>query len=107
MNEQNSDILLLTLRALRFATDHPYAATGICGAVVGSVMTYAVMTGPARDRVQSVFTPKVYELTLTSEDLRRMLTDPTTEIRMQTGEFVVIVTPEQREPLKALPDIIQ
>jgi hypothetical protein len=105
MTDDRESVLVLALRAFRFATDHPYAATGIFGAAVGSAITYTVLTsGPARS---SVFTPKVYELTLTPEDLRRMQTDPTTEIRMQTGELVVVVVPEQREPLKALPDIIQ
>lgn len=108
MTDQDSEsVLLLALRTLRFATDHPYAATGICGAAIGSVVTYAIMTGPARTRVQSVFTPRVYEFALTREDLQHMLMDPSVEIRYETAEIAVIVTSEKRARLKALPIVEQ
>jgi hypothetical protein len=108
VNEQNNETyyLLLVARTLRFATDHPYAATGIFGAVVGSVATYKVLTfKEMREKMNKVFTPKVYELVLTSADLHKMLDDPAYEVRVETTDTSVIITGEKREPLKALPDI--
>ena len=105
--DQNSEAwLLLTARTLRFASDHPYAATGIFGAVVGSAITYKVMTFHSmRQRATKVFTPKVYEFALPAEDLRRLLADPEYEMRWDIPEISVIVTAEKREPAKALLDI--
>ena len=106
-NQNNEAYLLLVSRTLRFAADHPYAATGIFGAVVGSVVTYKVLTlKEMQAKMNKVFTPKVYELVLTSEDLHNMLDDPTYEVRVETTDTSVIVTGEKREPLKALPDIV-
>ena len=108
MSNQNDEAyLLLVSRALRFAADHPYAATGIFGAVVGSAVTYKVLTfKEMRTKMNKVFTPKVYELVLTSADLHKMLDDPAYEVRVETTDTSVIVTGEKREPLKALPDIV-
>src|SRR4051812_31622461 len=106
MEEEQKYALILAAQAFRFATNHPYAATGLLGAAVGSAVTYQVMTHP-RASVHKVFTPKVYEFALTPEDLQRMLVDPTVEVRYETPEIAVVVTPEQREKLKALPDIEQ
>ncbi|MFL5660098.1 MAG: hypothetical protein ACJ8BW_01970 [Ktedonobacteraceae bacterium] len=100
-------LLVLTAQALRFASDHPYAATGIFGAAVGSVVTYRVMTyNSLRQKATKVFTPKVYEFALPAQDLRRMLDDPSYEMRWDIPELTVVVTAEKREPMKALPDTL-
>jgi hypothetical protein len=57
-------------------------------------------------KVNKVFTPKVYQLTLTKEDLRLMLVDPEVEIRLEASDATVVVTSEKREELKQLPDIV-
>lgn len=107
-SRQDGDILRLAILGFRFAVDHPFAASGLLGAVVGSAVTYKVMTHqPTRDKVNGIFTPKVYEIALSREDLQRMLMDPDVEVRMDAAELSVVVTAEKREPLKQLPDIIQ
>ncbi len=101
---QSADLLILLSRTIRFASDHPYAATGIFGAIVGSVATYQVMTEmQVRDKVTEVLTPKVYEFPVPHEDLRRMLADPTAEVRWELPEMSVIITAEKREQPKQLP----
>lgn len=108
MDREQENLLILTSRILRFASEHPYAATGIFGAAVGSAVTYKViMSNLGRSGMNRVFTPKMYQFMLTPEDLRRMMMDPTAEIRFETAEMTAIVTTEQREPIKALPDIEQ
>lgn len=103
MDEQQQNALLLTARVLRFATDHPYAATWLFGAAVGSAVTYSVLTSaPAGSKV---FTPKVYEFAMTPEDLHRMSTDPDSSIRLETPDITLVIAPEKRIPLKELPDI--
>ena len=98
---------ILAAHVVNFATRHPYAATGILGAAAGSFATYKVMTNKAmREKIDGVFTPKVYQLELTREDLTRMLADPSVEIRIETTEMSVVVSSEKREMLKQLlPDI--
>jgi hypothetical protein len=107
--DQNQEaILLLTSRALRFAADHPYAATGIFGAAVGSAVTYKVLKFQGfRAKVSTVVTPKVYQLNIPEADLRRMLGDPEFELRWDLPDIAMIVTAEKKEPLKQLPDIQQ
>ena len=103
---QETQLLLLISRSLRFASDHPYAATWIFGAAVGSAVTYKALTiNGMRQKVNKVFTPKVYQFALPAEDLRRMLTDPTHEVRWELAQDSVIITSEKRETPKALPDI--
>lgn len=102
MDQQQESMLVLVSRALKFATDHPYAATGIFGAAVGSAATYMALTSQAA-KANGVFTPKVYELVLPREDVQKLLQDPTTELRWETPTMAVIVTTEKREPLKQLP----
>ena len=98
--------LLLLSRSIKFASEHPYAATGIFGAMVGSAVTYKAMTmNGIRQKVNRVVTPKVYQFELPPEDLRRMLVDPTHEVRWEMAEDSVIITAEKREQPKALPDI--
>lgn len=108
LNSNEQEILLVFAGSfLRFATKHPYAATGIFGAAVGSAVTYGVLTSDRfKTATNGVFTPKVYELVLNHEDLRRMLADPLVEVRMEMPEMTVVVTAEKREQLKQLPDII-
>lgn len=107
MDKDQETMLSLAGSFIRFATYHPYAATGIFGAAVGSAVTYGVLTSKfSRFSTNGVFTPKVYELVLTHDDLRRMLVDPTAEIRVETPQMTVVVTPEKREPLKQLTDIV-
>lgn len=97
------DLLLLVSRTLKFASDHPYAATGIFGAAVGSAATYQVLTRlPDYEKVSQAFTPKVYEFALPQEDLRHMLSDPSTEVRWDMPEISVIITAEKREQPKQL-----
>jgi hypothetical protein len=106
--EQTSQVdwLLLLSRSIKFATDHPYAATGIFGAAVGSAVTYKALTmNGIRQRANKVFTPKVYQFEIQAEDLRRMLADPTYELRWELTTDSVIITSEKRETPKALPDI--
>jgi hypothetical protein len=102
------DLLGLAGSFIRFATYHPYAATGIFGAAVGSAVTYGVLTSKTFEAAKNggIFTPKVYEIALAHEDLRAMLEDPSAEIRMETPEMTVVVTAEKRVQLKQLPDII-
>lgn len=108
MDQERESSLILMSRIIRFATEHPYAATGLFGAAVGSAVTYNVLAMSKRHPgAVKIFSPKVYELAITPEDLRRMLTDPTTKLRYETIDMSVIVTPEQREQFKALPDIEQ
>jgi hypothetical protein len=78
MEQKHSEVLLiLTANALRFASEHPYAATGIVGAAAGSAITYRVMTlRDMRQKATKVFTPKVYQFILPATDLRQMLVDP-------------------------------
>lgn len=108
MDREQASLLALAANTIRFATDHPYAATGIFGAAVGSAVTYKVLTlNPKHSPLSEVFTPKMYQLELKPEDLRRMLMDPKAEIRYEMTDMTVVVTSEQREVLRALPDIVQ
>lgn len=108
MDREQASLLALAAHTLRFATDHPYAATGIFGAMVGSAVTYKVLTvNPKRSPLNEVFTPKMYQLELKPEELRHMLMDPKAEIRYEMSDMTVVVTSEQREPLKALTIIDQ
>ena len=106
--EQSNQInwLLLLSRSIKFATDHPYAATGIFGAAVGSAVTYKAMkfNSVLTDK-DNVFTPQVYEFALTPGDLRKMQIDPLAERRFELPTMTVIVTSERRERPKELPDI--
>lgn len=104
MNQVNW--LLLLSRSIRFATDHPYAATGIFGAMVGSAVTYKAMkfNSVLADK-NKVVTPQVYEFSLTHDDLRQMQIDPFAERRWELPTITVIVTSEKRERPKQLPDI--
>lgn len=108
MDREQEVVLGLAGSFIRFATYHPYAATGIVGVAIGSAATYGVMTSNRfKTATNGIFTPKVYELALTPEDLRHMLVDPSVEIRMEMPEITVVVTSEKREPLRQLPaDII-
>lgn len=107
MDQNQESMLLLISRTLRFATDHPYAATGIFGAVVGSAATYKLLTfTPVRQKMDEVINHKVYECAIPVEDLQRLLQDPAYELRWEMTDTSVIVTAEKREPLKALPDIV-
>jgi hypothetical protein len=106
VNEEQRNLLILAARTLQFATDHPYAATGIFGAAVGSFVTYRVMTIKGmKAKVNGVFTPKVYEFAISKEDLNRMLVDPEAELRWDLPTMSFIVTSEKREQPKLLPDI--
>jgi hypothetical protein len=106
MDREQESLLLLASRVLKFATDHPYAATGIFGAAVGSVATYKVITLTSTyQAVNEVVSPNVYEVAIPVEDLRRMQHDPAYELRWEMTEASVIVTAEKREQPKALPDI--
>lgn len=108
MDREQASLLALAANTIRFATDHPYAATGIFGAAVGSAVTYKVLTfNSQRSPLNEVFTPKMYQIELKPEDLRHMLMDPMAEIRYEMTDMTVVVTSEQREPLRALPDIVQ
>jgi len=98
------DLLILLSRTIKFASDHPYAATGIFGAAIGSAVTYQVLTNmPTRAKVTEVFTPKVYEFPVAHADLHRMLTDPTAEVRWELPDMSVIITAEKRTQPKQLP----
>jgi hypothetical protein len=103
MDQETETLLKLVSRTIRFATYHPYAATGIFGAAVGSAVTYKVLTTQLPSG--NILTPKAYELALSSKDLRHLLEDPEAELRWETPEVVVVITPEKREPLKELPVI--
>ena len=103
---QETQLLILLARSIRFATEHPYAATGIFGAAVGSAVTYKALTmNGMRQRANKVFTPKVYQFEIQAADLRRMLADPAYELRWDMAQDSVIITAEKREVPKALPDI--
>jgi hypothetical protein len=103
--DQNQETLLVLIsRSIRFATDHPYAATAIFGAAVGSAVTYRAMTvSGIRQKANQVFTPKVYQFAVPEADLRRMLIDPSYELRWEFPEASMIVSAEKREHLKQLP----
>lgn len=106
MDRETESVLLLTAHALRFATNHPYAATGIFGAVVGSAVTYHVMKfNEGRAAVTNIFTPKVFKLELASAELRHLLEDPLAELRWDMPEMSIIISAEKVEPLKQLPVI--
>lgn len=107
MDRQQEALLVLLSRTVRFATEHPYAATGIFGAMVGSAATYKVLTlNPLRQSGREFFTPKVYELALSHEDIRALLVDPAAELRWNLPNLSVVITAEKRERPKELPDII-
>jgi hypothetical protein len=106
MDQNQESLLLLISRTLKFATDHPYAATGLFGAAIGSVATYKLLTFSAvHQSVNTVLNHKVYECIIPAEDLQRLLKDPEYELRWEMTDTSVIVTAEKREQLKALPDI--
>jgi hypothetical protein len=106
MDQETETLLRLASRTVQFATDHPYAATGIFGAMVGSAVTYKVLTlNPRQSPLNNIFTPKAYELALSSKDLQHLLDDPQAELRWETPEIAVIITSEKREALKELPVI--
>lgn len=106
MNErQTESALFLAGHTMRFLADHPYLATGIFGAGLGSAVTYRVMTRAQKGAtsVRNVFTPKVYRLELPVGELRHILKDPSAELRWETPDMTVIVTSEETVPLKQLP----
>lgn len=104
MDQEQQTILNLAIQSLRFASNHPYAATGIFGAAVGSAITYRIMTlqSSAKD---GVFTPKVYEFAASRADLQRMLDDPKAELRWDLPTMSVVMVNEKRERPKELSDI--
>lgn len=105
MNErQTESVLFLAGHTMRFLADHPYLATGIFGAGLGSAVTYRVMTRAQKGStsVRNIFTPKVYKMELPVEDLRHILHDPSAELRWETPDMTVIVTSEETVPLKQL-----
>lgn len=101
MDRETESLLILASRTLRFATDHPYATTGILGAVAGSVITYKAMTF-VKDQTSEILTPKMCKIALSNEDLYYLMKDPRTELRWETPEVSVIIT---GEPVKELPVI--
>lgn len=104
MDQQTENWLKLSAYTMKFVADHPYAATGIFGAMCGSAITYKVlMTKPKLSG--NIFTPKAYRLALSDADLRRLLNDPQAELRWETPEISVIITSEKKESLKQLPFI--
>jgi len=107
VESQEESILILAAHGLRFATNHPYAATGILGAAIGSAVTYRVMTNKSmRQKVDKIFTPKVYELALSENDLQALLVHPECQVRIETPDMTLVITQEKREQLKQLlPDI--
>lgn len=106
MDRETETLMVLAARTLRFATDHPYFATGVLGAAAGSAATYKILEFNARRAgLKNIFTPKVYELALSNPDLRHLLETPGTELRWETPEATVVITSEKREPLKELPVI--
>lgn len=105
MDQETETLLLLTGRALRFATDHPYAATGIFWCAVGSAVTYKVIMFTQGRPLSDILTPKVYKIALSHEGLQHLLHDPDAELRWDTPEVSVIITSEKVEPLKELPII--
>lgn len=106
MEQDTETLLKLVSRTIRFATYHPYAATGVLGAAIGSAVTYKVLTfNSPQSGLNHIFTPKVYELALSHKDLQDLMDDPKAELRWETPEVAVVITPEKREPLKELPVI--
>ena len=102
MDRETESILILASRAMQFIVDHPYAATGLLGAAVGSAITYKVME---ERQASGIFTPKKFEIILSDENLRHLQTDPTTELRWETPEVSVTIKAERPEPMKELPVI--
>ena len=106
MNErQTESVLYLAGHTMRFLADHPYLATGIFGAGIGSAVTYRVMSRAQKGAtdVRNIFTPKVYKIELPPEELRHILKDPSAELRWEVPEATVIITSEETVPLKQLP----
>jgi len=106
VNDRESEaILAIVAHTTRWIVDHPYAATGIFGAALGSAVTYRVMTVAQQrtQQVRDVFTPKVYRMELPVGELHHILKDPSAELRWETPEMTVIVTSEETVPLKQLP----
>lgn len=100
------DLLLLVSRVIKFATEHPYAATGILGAAVGSAATYSVMAQQADHRTAQAVGGKVYEIALSEADLDHMQVDPTARLRYEFPLISVVVHPEEKVQPLMLPDII-
>lgn len=106
MERDTENILILTTHVLNFATRHPYAATGIFGAAVGSAVTYqALKFKEQRAFVNNIFTPKMYKLEIPLDDLNMLVNDPSAELHWETPEITVTITSEKYEPLKQLPII--
>jgi|SRR3954447_4506714 hypothetical protein len=106
MDQDKRALFILATHTLRFATEHPYAATGIFGAAVGSAVTYRVMKYEmVNEAATKVFTPKVYKLALSTEDLHRLLADPAYEMCWDTPDASLIITSEKKVPPKELPII--
>lgn len=103
MERETETLLVLASHTIKFATNHPYAATGVIGALVGSAVTYKAMTfSQKRSVISDIFTPKVYKLDLPHSDLRLLLNDPLAELRWDTPEFSLVVAAEKQESLKEL-----
>jgi hypothetical protein len=105
MTEAGAEMRLL-LSAIKFSSEHPYAATAVVGAAAGSLVTWAIMSTQQELREQKVVRGKVFEVEVPSENLQDLIDDPTIELRFDQPLITVIVTGEKREPLKALPDIV-
>jgi len=103
MEDDTRRAIGLGLRALEFASNHPFVATWALGAVFGSAVTYIVLQEPSGVPKSEVIDSKVYEFTLKLEDLRDLLEDPTAEVRMELPEVSLVVKPEQRLTPKELP----
>lgn len=104
--EHKAGLLEIALRVFAFAEDHPLMAAYVLGAIGGSALTYKVLEyQTTRQKVSNIFKPKVYEIALPPEALRDLMMDPSVELRWETPTVVVVLTAEQREALKQLPDI--
>lgn len=106
MDETQQSVLRLATQALRFATNHPYAATAIVGmavgAAAGSSLTYRAITqveGP------EVVKPELYQLTLSADDLQALQDNPTTKLRWELPRTTIVVTAEELRKLERSDDI--
>lgn len=100
--------LVLLANVTRFATEHPYAATGIIGAAAGSAATYSIMSKRVEAAAAgNVVDSTVYDVELPEEQVAHMLADPEhVKIRYDFPFGSVVLRIEKREPFKQLPDII-
>lgn len=100
-------LLVVIANTARFATEHPFAATGILGAAAGSWATYSVMNKRMQAQDAAAVRGKTYEIQITDEELENLQDNPEhCWLRYEFPLVTVVIKKDIPERPLMLPDVI-